>query len=85
MAERRELLSQQLDEHEDDVIALRFAFMTLARALDEKGVLPLTTLAVQLARTAEDLRSGSARGTPGDLSGAAESLDELRASFLLPQ
>lgn len=85
MAERRELLSQQLDEHEDDVIALRFAFMTLARALDEEGVLPLTTLAVLLARTAEDLRRNSVPGTPGDLSRAAERVDDLRASFLLPQ
>lgn len=84
MTEKRlGLLEQQLGEQEDDAIALRFAFMTLARALDEQGVLPLQQLADRLGRTVAELRQQSAPGTPGDLSPAAAQVDLLRASLLL--
>lgn len=84
MTEKRlALLEKQLGEQEDDAIALRFAFMTLARALDREGVLPLQQLADRLGRTAEELRQGTIPGSPGDTSPAAAQVDALRASLLL--
>lgn len=86
MTEKRlALLEQLLGEQEDEAIALRFAFMTLARALDEQGVLPLSLLAARLGQTVDDLRLGAVPGSPGDSSPAAAQVDSLRASLLLIQ
>ena len=86
MANKRvDLLEDQLGEQEDGVIGLRFAFIALARALDEQGVLPRQALARHLAQTAADLRAGSIPGDPGDLSPAAEQVDSLRDAVSRPR
>ena len=81
-AKRLELAEQQLDEREDGALAMRFAFMALARALDEAGALPLGTLQGHLARAADQLRSESGPG-PRDLSPVAAQVDSLRADLAL--
>lgn len=76
-AKRMELVEQLLDEREDEALAMRFAFIALARALDEAGALPLGSLTGHLARTAEYLRAESGTG-PHDLSPVAAQVDSLR-------
>lgn len=76
---RLDLAEEQIDERQDEVIALRFAFMALARALDEAGALPLKMTERHLGLAADVLRAESRPG-PGDLSAAAALIDELRAS-----
>lgn len=76
-AMRLELVERQLDEREDEALAMRFAFMALARALDEAGALPLVTLQGHLSRTADQLRAESGPG-PRDLSPVAAQVDSLR-------
>lgn len=83
-AKRMELIEQQLDEREDEALALRFAFISLAYALDEAGALPLASLTGHLARAADDLRAGSAPG-PRDLSPVAAQVDLLRDALARPR
>ncbi|GAB2182637.1 hypothetical protein DLREEDagrD3_28600 [Denitratisoma sp. agr-D3] len=78
---RLELLEEQLDEQQDEVMALRFAFMTLSRALHDQGVLPLGVTAGHLGRAADSVRQESLPG-PGDLSPVAAKIDELRGVLI---
>lgn len=55
MSNRVKLLEDQADSRLDDVLALRFAFLAMARALNDAGALSLDALAVHLARGSEDL------------------------------
>lgn len=81
-AKRLELVERQLDEREDEALALRFAFMALARALDEAGALPLETLQGHLDRLAAQLREGDETGSR-DLSPVAAKVDSLRGDLAL--
>lgn len=79
--ERIELIERQLDEREDEVLALRFAFMALAKALDEREVLPLPVLAEYLEGAADTLSLESGSGSR-DLSPVAEQVGLLRDALL---
>lgn len=76
-AKRMELVEQMLDEREDEALAMRFAFIALARALDEEGALPLVSLTGHLTRAADQLRAESGDGHQ-DLSPVAALVDSLR-------
>jgi hypothetical protein len=80
---RLELIEQQLDEREDDGMAMWFAFIALARALDEAGTLPLASLTEHLTRTADQLRAESGAG-PRDLAPVAAQVDSLRDALARP-
>lgn len=71
-----------IDRLEDEVMAMDFAFKTLARALHRKGVLPMNELAEQIGAVADQVRQSTAQGSAGDLHGVSDRLVELRASLL---
>lgn len=75
------LIEQKLDEREDEVLALRFAFMALAKALHEREVLPLPVLADFLEGAADTMRIESGSG-PHDLLPVAGQVDQLRDALL---
>lgn len=77
MTERLELIEQKLDEIEDEALGMRFAFMALAKALEESGALPLLVLDRFLAGASDSLRNESQPGTH-DLGPVALQLDHLR-------
>lgn len=79
-AKGMELIEQLLDEREDEALAMRFAFIALARALNEAGALPLGSLTGHLARAADQLRAESGTGHE-DLSPVAAHIDSLRADL----
>lgn len=77
-------LEHRANDMLDDVIAMQFTFLTLARALHERGVLPLESLAGRLREGAEDLR---VHGLPDyrtdrDLFPIAARLDSLHDAVL---
>ncbi len=63
-------------ELEDRVMAMEFAFMSLARALHDQGALPLPVLAAHIQCGSDQLRS------TGELAPVAEQLDSLRDALL---
>lgn len=77
MTERLKLIEEKLDEIEDEALGMRFAFMALAKALEESGALPLRVLDQYLAGAASSLRGESQPG-PHDLGPVALQLDRLR-------
>lgn len=64
---------------EDKVMAMEFAFMCLAKALHQRGTLPLPVLQAHLQAAAEQLRQdGTGRHPDGDMQPVAGQLDQLR-------
>lgn len=64
---------------EDEIMAMDFAFRTLARALHRQGVLPIPVLGEQIGAVAEQLSQPDGQGNV--LSGVARRLLELRVSL----
>ncbi|MFZ2269083.1 MAG: hypothetical protein WAV95_16020 [Azonexus sp.] len=63
-------------ELEDKVMAMEFAFMSLARALHDQGTLPLPVLAAHVQCGSDQLRETV------ELAPVAEQLDSLRDALV---
>lgn len=70
-------VTQELEELQDKVMAMEFAFSCLARALHQQGLLPIPELQVQLGQVARQLRGGDPARPETSLSGVAEQLVQL--------
>lgn len=82
--DRLDLIEQQLDERLDEWLAMKFAFISLAQALDESGALRLPDLARHLGMGAADIVRND---PPGDrsLAPVAALLGQLRDALLRTQ
>lgn len=65
-----------MDRVEDKVMAMEFAFMCLAKALHERGLIPLSVLAEHLQLASDQLHEA------GGLEPVAEQVSALRGSLL---
>lgn len=65
-----------IERLEDKVMAMEFAFMCLAKALHERGVVPLPVLSGHLGMAAEQLLDS------GGLGPVADHLSTLRGTLL---
>lgn len=70
-----------VEELRDEVMALRFAFMTLARVLHQQQTLPLPALLEQLRAIAEQTAEPDAGSPDSSLEGVADQLDQLCAAL----
>ena len=76
---------QKVEDLRDETMALRFAFMTLARALHQHKALPLPVLIEQLQAVAEQIGQPESRSDSSALDGASAHLSQLCASLSLLQ
>lgn len=71
-----------VEELRDEVMALRFAFMTLARVLHQQQTLPMPALLEQLQAVAEQTAAPDAgSGRSSSLAGVSTQLEQLCAAL----
>lgn len=73
--------TKRTEELKDEVMALRFAFMTMARALHQQQVLPLPALIEQLQAVAEQTAEPGADNRSSSLAGVSDQLEQLSAAL----
>lgn len=72
-------IENELEELQDKVMAMEFAFNCLAKALHQQGLLPIPDLQERLGQVARQLRDGDDPQRPEEsLTGVAAQLVQLR-------